>query len=63
MALLYACLLWLLLVANTASAQDTLARRLGADFMKAPEAVGLSIAVYHHNQVQYYNFGATQKDH
>lgn len=62
MPLIYVCLWWLLLVVSETRAQDTLVKRLGADFMKAPEAVGLSIAVIHQDRVQYYHFGATQKD-
>ena len=57
------CLLWLYLVVSEtlAQTQDTLVQRLGSDFMKAPEAVGLSIGIYHLDKAHYYNFGTTEK--
>lgn len=57
------CLLWLCLVVSEtlAQTQDTLVQRLGSDFMKAPEAVGLSIGIYHLDRAHYYNFGTVEK--
>lgn len=40
---------------------DILINRLGSEYMKTPEAIGLSIAVYHSDQASYYNFGTIEK--
>ena len=56
-------LLWICLVVSEtlAQTQDTLVQRLGSDFIKAPEAVGLSIGIYHLDKAHYYNFGTVEK--
>jgi CubicO group peptidase (beta-lactamase class C family) len=41
--------------------QDTLIQRLGADFVKNPQAVGLSIGILNLGKTEFYNFGVTDK--
>jgi D-alanyl-D-alanine-carboxypeptidase/D-alanyl-D-alanine-endopeptidase len=59
------CLCWLAVFASLPIAfsqtQDSLIQRLGDEFMKAPEAVGLSVGVLHLGKADYYNFGIAQK--
>ncbi len=40
---------------------DTLVKRLGETFMKDKQAVGLSIGVYNHGVISFYNFGTIEK--
>lgn len=40
---------------------DTLVAKLGRDFMKDKQAIGLSIGVYNNGVVSFYNFGTTEK--
>ncbi|MCF2443975.1 beta-lactamase family protein [Dyadobacter sp. CY345] len=44
-----------------AQTSDALISRLGEEYIKSPEAIGLSIAVYHLDKANYYNFGTTEK--
>lgn len=40
---------------------DTLVKRLGENFIKNKEAVGLSIGVYNNGKNYFYNYGTTEK--
>jgi D-alanyl-D-alanine-carboxypeptidase/D-alanyl-D-alanine-endopeptidase len=55
------CLLLTLLKIETAYGQDEYIQQLGAEFILAPESVGLSVGVYYNGKVYHYNFGTTKK--
>lgn len=40
---------------------DTIVKRLGENFIKNPESVGLSIGIYDNGKTCFYNFGVTEK--
>ena len=63
MRIIYLCVLsfFFITIKGYAQTLDTLVNRLGSEFMKTPEAVGLSVAVYHSDQISYFNFGITKK--
>ena len=61
MRVIILCLLLLLIRVGTAFTQDDYIQRLGTEFIKSPEAVGLSIGVYNNGKDEHYNFGTTKR--